>query len=92
MSEGKEMRHEEAAVNGAELGRFIQVLFAAVLVSATLYLARVVFEPIAFALFGIALVWPFQKAVEAKMPRPIALVLTIVLALFVIFVLASAII
>ena len=86
------MRHEEAAVNGAELGRFIQVLFAAVLVSAALYLARVVFEPIAFALFGIALVWPFQKAVEAKTPRPIALVLTIILALFVIFVLASAII
>ena len=86
------MRHEEAVVNGAELGRFIQVLFAAVLVSAALYLARVVFEPIAFALFGIALVWPFQKAVEAKTPRPIALVLTIILALFVIFVLASAII
>jgi AI-2 transport protein TqsA len=79
-------------VNPAGLGRFVQVLFAAFFVSAALYLARVVFEPIAFALVGIALVWPFQKAVEAKMPKPIALVLTIILGLFVFFILASAII
>jgi len=63
-----------------------------ILVSAALYFARVVFEPIAFALFGMALVWPFQQAIDARMPKPNALILTILLTLFVIFVLAFAII
>jgi predicted PurR-regulated permease PerM len=51
-----------------------------------------VFEPIAFALFGMAIVWPFHKAIESRMPTPIALILTVILTLFAIFVLASAII
>jgi len=86
------MSNEAPAMNDTRLGRFIQALVAVILVSAALYFARVVFEPIAFALFGMALVWPFQKAIEAKMPKPNALILTILLTLFVIFVLASAII
>src|ERR1041384_3037609 len=79
-------------VNDAGLGRVIQILLAVILVSGALYLARAVIEPIAFALFGLALVWPFQKAAEARMPKPLALALTVLLALFVIFALASAII
>ena len=86
------MSNEAPAMNDTRLGRFIQALVAVILVSAALYFARVVFEPIAFALFGMALVWPFQKAIETKMPKPSALILTILLTLFVIFVLASAII
>ncbi|HMA73139.1 MAG TPA: AI-2E family transporter [Xanthobacteraceae bacterium] len=86
------MSNEAPVMNDTRLGRFIQVLVAVILVSAALYFARVVFEPIAFALFGMALVWPFQKAMEAKMPKPNALILTILLTLFVIFVLALAII
>src|SRR5215831_5869776 len=86
------MSNEAPAMNDTRLGRFIQALVAVILVSAVLYFARVVFEPIAFALFGIAIVWPFQKAIESKMPKPIALILTILLTLFAIFVLASAII
>jgi len=86
------MSNEAPVMNDTRLGRFIQVLVAVILVSAALYFARVVFEPIAFALFGMALVWPFQKAIDTKMPKPSALILTILLTLFVIFVLASAII
>ena len=86
------MSSEERIMNGAGMTPFIQVLFAVTLVFAVLYFARIVFEPIAFALFGMAIIWPFQKAVESKMPKPAALILTILLTLFVIFVLASAII
>jgi AI-2 transport protein TqsA len=69
-----------------------QIFFAAFVVSAALYLARVVLEPIAFALFGMALVWPFQKALEARLSRIVALALTILLVLFTIFVFAAAIV
>jgi AI-2 transport protein TqsA len=75
-----------------ELGRCVQVLLAIFLVVAAVYLARVVFEPIAFTLFGMALVWPFQKRLEARFPKPVALGLTILLALLVIFALAAAIV
>jgi len=72
--------------------RFLRVLFAVVLACVTLYLARAFFEPIAFALFGIALVWPFQKAMEAKLRKSVALGFTILLTLLVLslFVLAIA--
>jgi predicted PurR-regulated permease PerM len=86
------MSNEGSYIHDDRLGRFIQFLFAVILVSAALYFARVVFEPIAFALFGMALVRPFQKMVEAKMPKPHALFLTVLLTLFVIVVFASAII
>jgi len=72
--------------------RLVYLLFAAVLVSAALYLARVVIEPIAFAFFGMALVWPIEKALERRMPKTIALLLTILLTLIAIVALASAII
>src|SRR5215475_4220836 len=82
----------EFIVNDARFSRVVQILLAVILISGALYLARVVIEPIAFALFGIALVWPFQKAAEARMPKPAAFVLSVLLALLVIVVLASAII
>jgi len=63
-----------------------------VLVSAALYFARIVFEPVAFVLFAMALVWPFQKAVEVRMGKPIALTLTILLTLLVISILVLAIV
>jgi AI-2 transport protein TqsA len=83
---------EELTVSGGTNGGFVHVLFAVVLASAALYLARVVLEPIAFALFGMALVWPLQKALEAGMPRPIALVLTVLVSLVVFAALAFAIV
>ena len=84
------MSHEEPAGNGTERRGIVRILLATLLVTVALYLARVVFEPIAFALFGMALVWPFQKALETRLPRPAALGLTILLTLLVILVLAAA--
>jgi len=84
--------HPEPAGNRIERRGIARILLATLLVTVTLYLARVVFEPIAFALFGMALVWPFQKALEIRLPRPAALGLTILLTLLVILVLAAAIV
>ena len=86
------MSNEGPAGNRNDPGRIVRILLATVLVSAALYFARVVFEPIAFALFGMALVWPFQKALESRLPKPVALGLTVLLALFAIFALAAAIV
>src|SRR5215475_4825394 len=90
---GSQVSNEEpAAGNRIEPGLILRILLATFLVSAALYFARVVFEPIAFALFGMALVWPFQKALEARLPKAVALGITILLALLVILALAAAIV
>ena len=85
-------RDKEPALGSAGLDRYLRVASAIALTSAILYFARSVFEPIAFALLGMALVWPFQKAAEARMPKPAALILSVFLALLVISVLVSAVI
>jgi len=86
------MSDEVAVVTGAGRDRFVPALFAVVLVSAALYFGRIVLEPVAFVLFAMALVWPFQKAVEVRMGKPIALTLTILLTLLVISILVFAIV
>jgi AI-2 transport protein TqsA len=87
------VRRDDPVVHGlGSLHSGFQIFFAVFVVSTALYLARVVLEPIAFALFGMALVWPFQKALEAKLPRGVALALTILLVLFAILLLAAAIV
>ncbi|MGA7386028.1 MAG: hypothetical protein WBW81_15440, partial [Methylocella sp.] len=86
------MSSEEAVVTGARRDQIVPALFAVVLVSAALYFGRVLFEPVAFMLFAMALVWPFQKAVEVRMGKPIALTLTILFTLLVILILVFAIV
>jgi AI-2 transport protein TqsA len=44
-------------------------LCAAVLVGAALQDGQAIFAPIVFALFVIALVWPVQRAVQARCRR-----------------------
>lgn len=53
-------------------------LIIAFLVIGAVYFADVVFEPVAFALFFIALIWPLQQALQKRMPRGAALIVTIV--------------
>ena len=89
------MSNEQAVltiVTGAGRDRFVTAVFAVVLISAALYFGRVVLEPVAFVLFTMALVEPFQKAVEIKMGKPIALILTILLTLLVLSILVLAIV
>src|SRR5215470_7059683 len=86
------MSNEAPPASRIESGHYVRFLLAAFVIIAALYLARVVFEPIAFALLGMALVWPFQQALEAKLPKPVALGLTILLALLVMLALAAAVV
>jgi AI-2 transport protein TqsA len=88
----REMSNEAAVVTGAGRDRFVPAIIAVVLVSAAIYFGRLVLEPVAFVLFTMALVEPFQKAAEVRMGKPMALILTILLALLVLSVLVWAIV
>ena len=71
--------------------RGMLALCTAILVAAALYLARSIFTPVAFALFAMAIVWPFQRALQARMPKLVALLCTLILTLIVLGTLALAI-
>jgi AI-2 transport protein TqsA len=53
------------------------LLIAGVLVCAALYGASPIIAPLAVALFVIAVVWPIQRALQTRVPRAIALAITI---------------
>ena len=44
-----------------------------------LYLGRSLFAPVCFAIFIIALVWPLQNLLEKKLPRVLAMFVTVVI-------------
>jgi AI-2 transport protein TqsA len=67
-------------------------LSTAVLVFAGLYFARSILAPVAFSLFVIAIVWPLQRALEIRIPRLLALVVTLVVTLLVVTVLGYLIV
>jgi AI-2 transport protein TqsA len=67
-------------------------LCTAVLVLGGLYLARSIIAPVAFSLFVVAIVWPLQRALEERIPRLVALVVTLVLTLLVVTVLGYLIV
>jgi predicted PurR-regulated permease PerM len=52
-------------------------IITAILAAAALQLAQSILAPVAFALFVIALVWPVQRSLETRLPKVIALVLTL---------------
>ncbi len=59
-----------------------------ILVLAALYLARSVLAPVAFSLFIIAIAWPLQRALQARIPKLLALAVTVLAILATISVLA----
>ena len=67
-------------------------LSTAVLVLSGLYFARSILAPVAFSLFVIAIVWPFQRALEARIPKLLALVVALVATLVVVTVLGVLIV
>ncbi|BDG70722.1 AI-2E family transporter [Roseomonas fluvialis] len=60
--------------------RILLGLCAAVLVAAALQAGQTIFAPIVFALFVIGLVWPLQRAVQARIPAGLAMLGTILVA------------
>jgi AI-2 transport protein TqsA len=55
-----------------------------VLILAVAYFASTIIAPITFAFFIIAIVWPLQSALQARMPKLLALTVTILVTLAVI--------
>jgi predicted PurR-regulated permease PerM len=57
------------------------LLCTLILVFAALHYASAIIAPAAFALFVIAIVWPLQSALQARIPKLLALVVTILVTL-----------
>jgi AI-2 transport protein TqsA len=64
-------------------------LCTAMLVATALFFASSIFAPLAFALFILAIVWPFHKALQAQLPKIVALFLTLSVTIVVVLVFAS---
>jgi AI-2 transport protein TqsA len=56
----------------------------AVLVFGGLYSAQSILAPVAFSFFIIAIVWPFQRRLQAAIPKLLALAVTVLIILVVI--------
>src|SRR5580693_8402709 len=56
-------------------------IIAAVLLAAAAAQASRVFAPLALAIFIIAIVWPLQNRLQARMPKLVALAITIVVTI-----------
>ena len=59
-------------------------LSTADLLFAGLYSARSILAPVAFSFFIIAIVWPFQRQLQARIPKLLALAVTVLVILVVI--------
>jgi predicted PurR-regulated permease PerM len=71
--------------------RGMLALCTAILMAAALYLGQSIFAPVAFSFFAIAVVWPLQRALQAKMPKLAALVVTLMVTLIALAVFGLAI-
>lgn len=63
-------------------------LSTVIVVFAGLYFARSILAPVAFALFIIAIVWPFQRLLQRRLPKLLALGLTLVVSVMVVIAMA----
>jgi AI-2 transport protein TqsA len=71
--------------------RILVGLCATVLVAAALQAGQTIFAPVVFAFFVIALVWPLQRVVQARMPPALAMIGTVLVTLVVVVALAMSI-
>src|SRR5262249_27940852 len=62
-----------------------------ILAAAALYWAEPIFAPVAFSICAITIVWPFQRALQARMPKLLALFATLLVTLVVLGTFALAI-
>ena len=67
------------------------VICAIILLCVALYLASSIFAPLAFALFLLAIVWPLQERLESRLPRGLALFVTLSVTVVVVLIFASMI-
>jgi predicted PurR-regulated permease PerM len=62
------------------------------LVLAASSVAQAVLEPVVFAIFVIALMWPLQKTLQSKMPKGLALLITILVTVAFVVALTSMVV
>ncbi|MEA1833075.1 AI-2E family transporter [Methylobacterium durans] len=62
----------------AKLTEILIAICALILIGGALSLARSVFAPVAFALFIIGIVWPFQKRLQSSLPTAMAVAISVV--------------
>jgi AI-2 transport protein TqsA len=62
---------------------------AVILMIAGMYWAQNVFAPVTFALLIIAMLWPFQKALQSRMPQLLALLLSLTVTIVVMVMFSS---
>ena len=70
----------------------IIAILAAVAISAAAYQAGSVFAPLVLALFIIAIVWPMQAWLQSRMPRLVALAITLIVIVAVCLVFGSLVV
>jgi len=63
----------------------LPALCATILTAAALYFGSGIFAPVAVSLFLIAILWPLQKTLESRIPRIVALLLTLAATVVVLF-------
>jgi predicted PurR-regulated permease PerM len=76
---------------GLEL-RVTAIILAAVAVSVAAYQAASVFAPLVLALFIIAIVWPMQDSLQSRMPKLVALAITLIVIVAVCLVFGSVVV
>ena len=64
--------------------RTLLLLCTSVIILAGFYLAGAIIAPVTFSLFVIAIVWPLQSALQARIPKLLALAVTIIVTLTII--------
>ena len=64
-------------------------LATAILVVALLYYGKSIFMPLTVSLFMVAVVWPVQAALQRRMPKLFALLITLSLTIFIIAIISS---
>lgn len=67
-------------------------IIAGILLTAVAYFAGSVFAPLVTALYVMGLVWPVQESLQRRMPQLLALALTMIVTLFVAFVIGSLVV
>ncbi len=72
--------------------RTMLAIITAILLFAALRAASGIMAPIACAIFATAIAWPLQRALQARMPRLIALAITVLAAIVIVGALASMVV
>ena len=71
----------KSAVNGTELGLSttggLLLVIATILLLGALSWGEMVFAPAAFAIFIVMVVWPLQAWLQTRMPKSLAILITI---------------